>query len=73
MEEKMVQEKVLIREVEAGTGQAPAGIQAGGNKMNPTQKINKKLDSKAAVDLSRNFVRKYKESKPKLPRILKTK
>jgi len=41
--------------------------------MKPIQKMNKKLDSKAAVDLSRNFVRKYKKSKPKLPRILKTK
>ena len=41
--------------------------------MKPIQKINKKLDSKAAVDLSRNFVRRYKKSKPKLPRILKTK
>ena len=41
--------------------------------MKAIQKMNKKLDSKAAVDLSENFKKKYKKSKPKLPRILKTK
>ena len=41
--------------------------------MKTIQKMNKKLDSKAAVDLSRNVVRKYKKSKPKLPKILKSK
>lgn len=41
--------------------------------MKPIKKMNKKLDSKAAVDLSRNFDRKYKKSKPKLPKILKSK
>jgi len=69
----MAHNGAISLEVVAGTGQALAGIQVGGNKMKPIQKINKKLDSKAAVDLSRNFVRRYKKSKPKLPRILETK
>jgi hypothetical protein len=41
--------------------------------MKSIQKMNKKLDSKAAVDLSENFKKKYKKSKPKLPKILDTK
>ncbi len=71
----MAQPKVLNQaaEVETELTIADILIRRGRDKMKPIQKMNKKLDSKAAVDLSRNFARKYKKSKPKLPRILKNK
>ena len=71
----MAQPKVLNQaaEVETELTIADILIRRGRDKMKAIQKMNKKLDSKAAVDLSRNFARKYKKSKPKLPRILKNK
>jgi len=71
----MAQLGVALQAAEAETELTIVGIliRRGRDNMKPIQKINKKLDSKAAVDLSRNFARRYKKSKPKLPRILKTK
>ncbi|GAF84103.1 unnamed protein product [marine sediment metagenome] len=42
-------------------------------KMKAIKKMNKKLGVAAAGTTSRNFARRYKKSKPGLPRILKTK
>lgn len=41
--------------------------------MKAIKKVNTKLKVDAAISLSKNFDRKYKKNKPKLPRILKTK
>jgi len=71
----MVHKLVVVQAAEAETELTIVGIliKGGRDNMKKIQKMNKKLDSKAAVDLSRNFARRYKKSKPKLPRILKTK
>jgi len=71
----MVHKLVVVQaaEVETELTIADILIRRGRDKMKAIQKMNKKLDSKAAVDLSRNFARKYKKSKLKLPRILKNK
>ena len=71
----MAQLGVALQVAEAETELTIVGIliRRGRDNMKKIQKMNKKLDSKAAVDLSENFEKKYKKSKPKLPRILKTK
>ncbi len=71
----MAQLGVALQAAEVETELTIVGIliKGGRDNMKKIQKMNKKLDSKAAVDLSRNFARRYKKSKPKLPRILKTK
>jgi hypothetical protein len=71
----MVHKLVVVQAAEVETELTIVGIliKGGRDNMKKIQKMNKKLDSKAAVDLSRNFARRYKKSKPKLPRILKTK
>ncbi len=71
----MVHKLVVVQAAEVETELTIVGIliKGGRDNMKKIQKMNKKLDSKAAVDLSENFEKKYKKSKPKLPRILKTK
>ena len=70
----MVHKLVVVQAAEVETELTIVGIliKGGRDNMKKIQKMNKKLDSKAAVDLSENFKKKYKKSKPKLPKILKT-